>query len=67
MKPEEVRTSMRVKVREHHRIEKRRGLVGKVMGTYGGEKFTAIEVLFADGQRRLFWPSDLEEISASNS
>ena len=50
-----------MKVREHHRIEERRGLVGKVVGTYGGEEFTAVEVLFPDGQRRLFWPADLEE------
>ena len=40
---------MRVKVRDNHRIEKRRGLVGKVVGTYGGEEFTAVEVLFPDG------------------
>jgi hypothetical protein len=64
MKPEEVRASMRVKVREHHRIEERRGLLGKVVGTYGGEEFTAVEVLFPDGQRRLFWPGDLEEVSS---
>jgi hypothetical protein len=55
---------MRVKVREHHRIKKRRGLVGKVVGTYGGEEFTAVEVLFLNGQRRLFWPGDLEEVSS---
>ncbi len=64
MKPEEIRASMRVKVREHHRIEERRGLLGKVMGTCGGEEYTAVEVLFPDGQRRLFWPGDLEEVSS---
>jgi hypothetical protein len=64
MNSEEVRAGMRVKVREHHTIEKRRGLVGKVVGTYGGEEFTAVEVLFSDGQRRLFWPADLEEVSS---
>ncbi len=64
MKLEEVRAGMRVKVRERHRIEERRGLLGKVMGTYGGEEFTAVEVLFPDGQRRLFWPGDLEEVSS---
>ena len=55
---------MRVKVRERHRIEERRGLVGIVAGTYGGEEFTAIEVVFPNGQRRLFWPADLEEVSS---
>jgi hypothetical protein len=64
MKPKEVRPGMRVRVREHHRIEERRGLVGKVVGTYGGEEFTAVEVLFPDGERRLFWPADLEEVSS---
>jgi hypothetical protein len=65
LEEEAVGTGMRVKVRDNHRIEKRRGLVGKVVGTYGGEEFTAVEVLFPDGQRRLFWPSDLEEVSST--
>jgi hypothetical protein len=60
-----VRAGMRVKVRDHHRIEQRRGLLGKVVGTYGGEEFTAVDVLFPDGQRRLFWPKDLEEVSST--
>jgi hypothetical protein len=51
-------------VRDNHRIEKRRGLVGKVVGTYGGEEFTAVEVLFPDGHRRLFLPSDLNNVSS---
>ena len=51
---------MPVKVRDDHRIEVRRGLLGKVVSIYGGEEFTAVEVLFPDGQRRLFWPRDLE-------
>ena len=65
LKEEAVRAGMRVKVRDHHRIEQRRGLLGKVVGTYGGEEFTALDVLFPDGQRRLFRPSDLEEISST--
>jgi hypothetical protein len=64
MKLQEVRAGMRVKVRDHHRIEKRRGLVGKVVGTYGGEEYRAVDVLFPDGQRRMFWPRDLEEVSS---
>jgi hypothetical protein len=65
MKPEEMRAGMSVKVRDDHRIEVRRGLLGKVVSIYGGEEFTAVEVLFSDGQRRLFWPTDLEEVSSS--
>jgi hypothetical protein len=48
---------------EHHRVEERRGLVGKVVVRYGGEDYVAVDVRLADGQYRLFWPRDLEEIS----
>ena len=65
LEEEVLRAGMRVKVRDNHRIEKRRGLVGKVVGTYGGEEFTAVEVLFTDGQGGLFWPNYLEEGSST--
>jgi hypothetical protein len=45
---------MRVKVQEHHRIEERRGLVGKVVGCYGGEEYVVVNVRFPDGKDRLF-------------
>jgi hypothetical protein len=64
MKPPDARVGMRVKVQEHHRIEERRGLVGKVMGCYGGEEYVVVEVRFPDGKDRLFWPGDLEEVSS---
>jgi hypothetical protein len=54
---------MRVRVTEHHRVAERRGLMGKVVACYGGEDYIAVEVRLADGQCRLFWPRDLEEIS----
>ena len=55
---------MRVRVRQEHRILERRGMVGKVVGRYGGEEYVAVDVRFSDGQRRLFWPGDLEEIAS---
>jgi hypothetical protein len=55
---------MRVRVVDHHRIEERRGLVGKVVGRYGGEEHVVVDVRFPDGRQRLFWPDDLEEISS---
>jgi hypothetical protein len=64
MTPEQARTGMRVRVMEHHRVEERRGLVGKVVARYGEEEYIAVDVRLADGQRRLFWPRDLEEISS---
>jgi hypothetical protein len=53
---------MRVRVMKHHRVEERRGLIGTVVARYGGEEYVAVEVRLADGQLRLFWPRDLEEI-----
>jgi len=54
-----------VRVRQEHRISERRGMVGKVVGRYGGEGDVAVDVRFPDGHDRLFWPSDLEEISSA--
>jgi hypothetical protein len=64
MTPEQARRGMRVRVMEHHRVEERRDLMGKVIGRYEGEEYVAVDVRLADGQYRLFWPRDLEEISS---
>ena len=64
MTPEQARPGMRVRVMEHHRVEERRGLMGTVVDRYGGEECIAVDVRLADGQLRLFWPRDLEEISS---
>jgi hypothetical protein len=53
----------RVRVRQRHRIAERRGMVGKVVSYYGGDDCAAVEVRLSDGEHRLFWPRDLEEIS----
>ena len=63
MTPEQARPGAQVRVMEHHRVEGRRGLVRTVVGRYGGEEYVAVDVRLADGQCRLFWPRDLEEIS----
>jgi hypothetical protein len=55
---------MRVKMQEHHRIEERRGLVGEVVGWYGGKEYVVVDVRFPDGNDRLFWPGDLEDVSS---
>jgi hypothetical protein len=65
MSPEQVRPGMRVRVTYYRRIEQRRDLVGTVVARYGGEDYVAVDVRLDDGQFRLFWPSDLEEISPS--
>jgi len=53
-----------VRVQEHHRIEEHRGLVGKVVGRYGGKVYVVVDVRLADGRSRLFWPADLVEVDA---
>ena len=63
MTPEQARPGARVRVMERHRVEERRGLMGTVVARYGGENYIAGDVRLADGQCRLFWPRDLEEIS----
>ena len=65
MSPEQVRPGMRVRVIEHHRVEKRRDLVGTIVALYGAEDYMAVDVCLDGGQYRLFWPSDLEDISSS--
>jgi hypothetical protein len=62
MTPEQARPGMRVKVMEHHRVEERRGLIGTVVARWGVGEYVAVDVRLADGQYRLFWPRDLEEI-----
>jgi hypothetical protein len=64
MKPQDARVGMRVKIRDHHRIEECRGLVGKVVGRYGGKEYIVVDVRFADGRSTLFWPADLEEVDS---
>ena len=63
MTPEQARRGTQVRVMEHHRVEGRRGLMGTVVGRYGGEEYVAVDVRLADGQLRLFWHHELEEIA----
>jgi hypothetical protein len=65
--PERALVGIRVRVLEHHRIETQRGLVGTVVGRFGGRGHMAVDVRLSDGRRRLFWPGDLQEISSARS
>ena len=64
MSPEQVRPGIRVRVIEHHMVEQRRHLVGTVVAHYGEEDYMAVDVHLDGDQYRLFWSSDLEEISS---
>ena len=65
MSAEQVRPGMRVRVMYYHRVEQRRDLVGTVVARYGAEDYMAVDVHLDGGRYRLFWASDLEEISSS--
>jgi hypothetical protein len=64
VEPENVHIGATVRVRERHRIAERRGMVGRITDCYGGDGYVAVDVRFSGGQRRLFRPEDLEEISS---
>jgi hypothetical protein len=64
MEPERVHIGTPVRVREHHRIAERRGMVGVVADHYRGVGDMVVDVVFSDRLRWLFWPEDLEEISS---
>ena len=64
MNQQDVRVGMQVRVSDHHRMVERRGLLGKVVGLYGGEEYVAVDVRFGDRPYQLFSPKDLEEISS---
>jgi hypothetical protein len=59
---EQARRGTWVRVMDTHRVAERRGLLGKVVARYGGDEYVAVNVRLTDGQYRLFWPRDLEEI-----
>jgi hypothetical protein len=61
MEPERITMDTMVRVREHHRIAERRGMVGRIVEHYGGDGDVVVEVLFSDRLRWLLWPKDLEE------
>jgi hypothetical protein len=58
----------KVRVREHERLAEHQSRVGEVVGYYSGDDYVdgyvALEVRFSDGECRLFWVGDLEEISS---
>ena len=66
MTPEQARRGTLVRVMEHHRVEERRGIMGTVVARYRRDGYIAVDVRLADGECRLFWPRDLEEIPSTS-
>jgi hypothetical protein len=48
MTSEQAQRGMRVRVMEHHRVEERRGLMGKVVARFGREEYIAVDVRLAE-------------------
>jgi hypothetical protein len=61
MELEDPRVGTRVRVHLDYRKPHLRGAVGTIKKRYGIPEYTTFEVLFADGQRELFWDHQLEE------
>jgi hypothetical protein len=66
VRPEEVLVGIEVKVADSHPISYRRGMVGTIVGRWGGEEFVAVDVHCAADRHRLFYPYDLEEITSAD-
>ena len=61
MLPEEARIGERVRIRVDHRSTVLRGLEGTIEKRWGNPDHVALNVLFEDGTRQLFWYHELEE------
>lgn len=64
MRAEEARLGMKVRVGEDHRRSELRGVVGKIVSSYGAPEYMALDVRLPGGRHQLFWARDLEEASA---
>ena len=64
MRAEEARLGMKVRVGEYHRRSQLRGVVGKIVDSYGAPEYMALDVHLPGGKHQLFWARDLEEASA---
>ncbi|MDQ3183225.1 MAG: hypothetical protein M3Q62_06725 [Actinomycetota bacterium] len=62
MKSEEAQIGKRVRVREAHGKMNLRGQEGTIAKRWGNFSYTALDVLFDDGNWQLFWYHELEEV-----
>jgi hypothetical protein len=67
MQLEDMQAGTRVRVQLDYRTPHRQGAVGTIKKRYGLPAYTTFEVLFADGQRELFWDHQLEQVKESSS
>jgi hypothetical protein len=62
MLPEEAQIGKRVRIRQEHRGQALRGMVGTIEKGWGNPEYIALDVLLDDGRSELFWHHELEEI-----
>ena len=62
MRPEEAQIGRRVRVRNDHRKTSFRGWEGTIAKRWGDPGYPALDVLLEDGNWRLFWYHELEEV-----
>ena len=62
MRSEEAQIGKRVRVRKDHRTANWRGQEGTIAKRWGNPCYSALDVLFDDGNWQLFWYHELEEI-----
>ena len=66
MQLEDTQVGTKVRVQLDYRTPHRQGTVGTIKKRYEIPEYTTFEVLFADGQRELFWDHQLEEAKESS-
>ena len=62
MLSENAQIGKRVRVRADHLTTTLRGLAGTIEKRWGAPDYAALDVLFDDGSRQLFWYHELEEL-----
>ena len=55
-----------MRVREGHRSSHVRGKTGTVTHTWGDPRYLALDMLLDDGDEKLFWHHELEEIAGTS-
>src|SRR5215212_7330123 len=62
MRSEEAQVGKRVRIRKDHLTADLRGQEGTIAKRWGNPCYTALDVLFDDGNWQLFWFHELEEV-----
>jgi hypothetical protein len=62
MRSEEAQVGKRVRIRKDHLTANLRGQEGTIAKRWGNPYYTALDVLFDDGNWELFWFHELDEV-----